>query len=527
MQCFALRAAFSLLLFTGTLAACPVHGQAEDIDDLLEQARVAQSSGNYASAAGLYAHATELSPSTAELWANRGVMEYLAGQVDASTVSLKHALRLNPGLFSPMLFLGKAYVQLGKQAAALPWLNHAHTIQPRDVEVLITLAKANADLNLQRQAASLYADAVRAAPENQAAWLGLGAASLEVIAIDGGELAASEAQSIWARSLFADELFAQGRPLEAVDTYKAAVAAASNTQKAMLVRNLKWMQTHPDLFPMPAGSQEALQQLSAQLESGPAITFAQPCGHEATLLDDAACAYWAGDYEQTAAKASEELHRSGQNVEALYWSVKASERLAVAALSRYEQLAPQSATTYVMVGDLYRYQRQMESALSEYRKALAIDAHDPAALLGMVVGDLSANKLEEAAIMDRTALADRPLDPQLNLLMAEIFVAEDQYDQARPYLEKCLSSPPELQSRVHYLLGRADAEDGNTEEAIRQFEMASPGDKDGSAHYQLSRLYRKMGKVAQAQQAEAEAKVLIQHRHANAAVAVREATGLD
>jgi tetratricopeptide (TPR) repeat protein len=169
----------------------------------------------------------------------------------------------------------------------------------------------------------------------------------------------------------------------------------------------------------------------------------------------------------------------------------------------------------------------MDSALGEYRKALSIDAHAPAALLGTVVADLSANKLEEAIVVDGIALADRPLDPQLNLLMAEILAAENQFDQARPYLEKCLSSPPELQSRVHYLLGRANAEDGNTEEAIHQFELAMPADKDGSLHYQLSRLYRKVGKLAQAQQAEQEAKVLIRHRDENAAIAVREATGHD
>jgi hypothetical protein len=55
--------------------------------------------------------------------------------------------------------------------------------------------------------------------------------------------------------------------------------------------------------------------------------------------------------------------------------------------------------------------------------------------------------------------------------------------------------------------------------------MALPGDEDGSTHYQLSRLYRKIGNVAQAQKAEAEAKSLISKRRANAAIAVREAIG--
>jgi tetratricopeptide (TPR) repeat protein len=212
------------------------------------------------------------------------------------------------------------------------------------------------------------------------------------------------------------------------------------------------------------------------------------------------------------------------SAEALYWSVKANERIAVAALARFEELSPQSAASFDMVGDLYRHQRQMDSALNEYEKALVIDAHDPSALKGAVLADLSLEKLDEAATLDQTALTDLPLDPQLNLLMAEVLAAKHQYSESRSYLAKCVAAPPELQSRVHFLLGRAEAEDGNSEAAIRQFEIALPGDQDGSIHFQLSRLYRKKGNLAQAQEAEAGAKALIRERQANAFVAVRETT---
>jgi cytochrome c-type biogenesis protein CcmH/NrfG len=164
------------MLFFVTLAACPFHGQAQDLDQLLESARAEQSTGNYAGAARFYSRATALAPASAELWANRGIVEYLADQFDASAKSLKHALQLNPNLFAPLLFLGKTYVQTGKPAEALPYLNHAHSQRPNDPEVLLGLGKANAVLNRQRQAASFYAEATRVSPENAEAWLGLGAA---------------------------------------------------------------------------------------------------------------------------------------------------------------------------------------------------------------------------------------------------------------------------------------------------------------------------------------------------------------
>jgi len=111
-------------------------------------------------------------------------------------------------------FLGKTYIEASKPAQALPYLNHAHSERPNDPEVLLSIGKANALLNRQKQAAVVYAGATRVSPENAQAWLGLGAASLEIIAEDGRTLATSGAHSAWARALFADELFAQADHLK-------------------------------------------------------------------------------------------------------------------------------------------------------------------------------------------------------------------------------------------------------------------------------------------------------------------------
>jgi tetratricopeptide (TPR) repeat protein len=519
------RPPFSIMVLIGLLTVCPLRGQTVSIDELLEKAGVAQSSAHYADAAALYGHAAALSPSTPELWSNCGVMQYLAGQMDAAVISLKHALRLNPNLFAPLLFLGKTYVQTGRPALALAYLNHAHTLKPNDAEVVLALGKASADLNRRREAASYYTLAVRLAPENSAAWFGLGVTSLEVIGADGRQLAGSQAQSVWARSLYADELLAQGRPLEAVDNYRVALTGASPAQKATLKRSMDWSLSHPDLFPLQPSSQEALQKLAAQLKTEADQSELPPCSASKSSLEVAACAFLTGDYQRSAEQSAKVLEQSPQNAEALYWSIKANERTAVSALSRFEELSPHSAASYVMIGDLYRHQRRPDAAIEEYKKALALDPNDPPALIGTIAADLSAGKLDEAAATGQSALADRPLDPELNLLMAETLAAGNHYDEAKVYLAKCVAGPPELQLRAHYLLGRAASLDGNIQEAIRQFELALPSDTDGSIHYQLSRLYRKSGNIAEAQKTEAEAKVLIQKRDSNAAVAVREATG--
>ena len=530
----ALPLLLACLLTACTLLPRPVYGQAPGMDDLLERANAEQSAGQYADAAALYAQATMLSPRQPELWSNRGVMEFLSNQIDASITSLKRSLELNPRLFTPMLFLGKDYVQSGKPALALPYLDHAHALKPNDVEVLLTLGKAEMDVEKPRAAASFYADASRIAPDSTGAWFGLGVSSLQVINADGSALAAAGDQSIWARSLYADELLEQGRPLEAIDNYRTALAEASAAKKSSLTQNLAWMQAHAELLHLPASSQEALRKLNEELAAQQRSVIAAPCrtaepqrGYAApvdALLDEAGCAYRAGNYDGSALDADQALRQSAQSAEARYWSVKASERIAVAALARFEELSPESAANHVLVGNLYRLQNHADGALGEYEKALAIDAHNPSALLGAVLTCLSTNKTEEAAAFDRTALTDRPLDPQLNLLMAEILESEGHEDQVETYLAKCTDAPPELQPRVHYLLGRVYAREGRTDEAIEQFELALPSDKDGSMHYQLARLYKKAGNVAAEEKVMAEAKELIAKRLANAFVEVREAT---
>jgi tetratricopeptide (TPR) repeat protein len=545
------RCAQRLLLFLLCLGLAPYgrsYGQTQvphaSLDQVLEAAGTAQAAGQYSQAALLYARATAIAPEQPELWSNRGVMECLAGSFSPSILSLKHALALDPDLFVPQLFLGRDYVQLDKPVQALVYLDKAHTLQPSDSETLLSLGKAHLDLGHAQAAAGFYTDAARAAPKDTDAWFGLGVSSLGVINQAGEQMAATKAQSLWARALYADELFAQNRPLEAVSAYTAALAAATPVQKQALTGNLAWMQAHPELFPLPPDSQAALQSLNAQLAGQAGGTAAQPCRDVdqakqkarksvadklvtrdgAALLNEASCAFQAGQYGQSATFAEQALPQPASQAEALYWLIKANERIAVAALARFEELSPQSAASFVLVGNLYHFQRQDENALGEYQKALAVDPQDASALLGDVLAYFALDKLDQATASDRSALASRPDDPQLNLLMAEILDAQGHQDQAEPYLAKCADAPPEQQPRVHYLLSHVYAQQGRTTDAIEQLKLALPGDKDGSIHYQLARLYRKAGNAAEAEDMFAQARALIAKRDANAAIATREET---
>ena len=530
------------LLLIGSLAFPPFVGQAQEtgaaLVSLLEQAQTAQSSGDYAGAATLYARATGLSPQTAELWSNRGVMEVLAGKKDAAIPSLKHALQLNPNLLPPMLFLGRVYVEMGKPASAIQYLRRAGSLRPNDAEVQLTLGKAYMSLEEPQAALMAYSSAARVAPGDVDAWFGLGVSSLHIIEADGSSLATAQPRSIWSRALLADDLYAQGRPLEATETYRAEMEKASPTEKNTLLQTLGWMLSHADALALPQNSVEAMQTLKTQLQPTKDMFAAPGCAERATVpraamsasgaTREAACAFWSGDAQSSATLASAALQHSPGDPEALYWSIKANERIAVDALSQFEALSAHSAANFVLVGNLFRMQRQPDRALGEYQKALALDSHDPAALRGEVLACIDADRLEQAVSFDMIALADRPLDPELNLMMAEVLDTKNQQNQQEAaVLSRALTVPPELQPRLHYLLARVAARDGRTQEAIQQYLLALPGDKDGSMHYQLSRLYRQTGDLAEAQRVLTEAKALIHQHDANAAVAVREATAIN
>ena len=213
----------------------------------------------------------------------------------------------------------------------------------------------------------------------------------------------------------------------------------------------------------------------------------------------AACAHFTGD-ERLVERASGAMHRlNPQSLEALYWSVQANERLALASLARFQQLDSSSATSHVLLGDIYHQLDRNDDAQSEYLKALSIAPGDPAALLGAATAYLSNNNIPAAQQAAQSALALHPDDPDMNLIMAEVELGRHNYAEAEPFLEKALHTKPQMQPRVHALLGKVYAETDRPQLAIKELQLGVSSDEDGSIQYLLARLYRKLGDTRDAQ----------------------------
>ncbi len=103
--------------------------------------------------------------------------------------------------------------------------------------------------------------------------------------------------------------------------------------------------------------------------------------------------------------------------------------------------------------------------------------------------------------------------------MAEALISNQELASAEQYLQKALNAKPQMVLHVHALLGEVYANAGKTQQAIDQLVLGIKSDEDGSLHYQLARLYRKMGDSKDADAAMEQTKVMKQLRRQQRAVA--------
>ncbi len=512
----ALLLALSLVPGQGRAVAQPA---SPALDDALDRAQAAQNNAHYADAATAYATATKLSPRIPELWANRGLMEHLSKQPEAAIASFHQALALRPGLFTPILFTGVDLVAVNKPEQALSFLHKALSAQPKNPDATLALARAYAALHQLRPAANAYQAAAAVDPHSSSAWYGLAVASLGLIEQDGGALASRHGDSVWARMLYADELLAQSRLKEGTHLYQEASRETTPEDRAKFLRVLD---TTADSATSTSSSALSVDTLATLRQSLQPTSSAGLCNSSNSSSGTSACAFLSGDYAGSAELASVAITRNPADIEALYWSVKANERRATVAFDRFASLAPQSPATFDLTGDLYRRRSLFAEARAEYAKALATDPHDPAALLGTAAAYLAESHSDDAIATAKTGLADHPEDPRLNLITAEALVVQRHFAEAHPFLDRSFRHEPAVDARVHALLGQVAADAGDTKSAIAELRLGLSSDRDGSLHFQLYRLLRRIGDLAGAQQAEAGARALQAQRLQHATTVVEE-----
>jgi tetratricopeptide (TPR) repeat protein len=234
------------------------------------------------------------------------------------------------------------------------------------------------------------------------------------------------------------------------------------------------------------------------------------------------CAYSSANFQPAAMAAQKLAANAATEGEGLYWETRSVQKLATNALARASQLDSNSPKFHVLLGDVYRQRKYLPDAEQEYRKALALNAEDTGAQFGLSLTLLASSDLDEALAVTQAALTKNPDDPEFNAVMGEILSIQHDFAGAEPYLKKGLSTKPELVPHVHALLGRVYAETNRTQEAITESKLGLADDKDGRLHYQIARLYLKVGDRDSAKQAFAESDRLRREGLTRAAVAMQQ-----
>ena len=468
--------------------------------------------------------------------------------MDEAIKSFQQAIRLKPGLYVPNLFTGIDSLQTANTSQAIQFLVKAERMNKTDPVAPLELGRAYSAAGNFLAAAKAFTRATELDPKQSDAWLGEGMAYLDQVEEDARKLSTGGPHSSYAQALYAESMARQSRYIEAADGFRKAMAA--QPQPPCLHAEFGFMYV----------KQKKIQDAESEFKQESRIVrYCRVSGaggssgrnrRSYVSIMDCEVQKPADDGMRSAAQASS-IHakrkrraaafrlrlsapvtmrsrrvRRGRRhtMGGLYWSIKANQALALQSLTHFQQIAPNSVPSHVLLGDMYRQRQRYDDALAQYKLALEMSPTDHAALLGLAYAYFGDANIDATIATATTALAANPGDPELNVLMGEALVARHDFAGAEPYLQKGLAAKPQMLPQVHALLGTVYAETGRTEDAIAQLEMGQPADGDGSIHYRLARMYRKAGETKKAEAAMQQVKLLEQQRQKGAVTALEDSS---
>jgi predicted Zn-dependent protease len=207
------------------------------------------------------------------------------------------------------------------------------------------------------------------------------------------------------------------------------------------------------------------------------------------------------DLNATAAASTETRHQLS-----LCYAIEADR-----AATQLNAKAQDQAALHQLRGDVFlRLSNDAAGAIAEYKAAVALRPNDPALYEKLAEAQMSAGDAD-AARQSATAALD--IDPHRSRAMgtlAMLAMNDREYDKAVPWLEKMKAESPQDHD-VQVQLGKALAQTEKPAEALENLKEALTAgypDEKGALHSLEARLFRQLGKDADATKASAEAKRL-------------------
>ncbi len=195
------------------------------------------------------------------------------------------------------------------------------------------------------------------------------------------------------------------------------------------------------------------------------------------------------------------LQKDPNNPDLLFYLGKACGFLSKSSFDRLMRVAPTSARAHQLLGESYQAQQQFGPAESEYRKALEVQPDLPGVHLSVGLIKLEAGNLEAAEKEFRAELKLSPGNGEAEWRLGSVLLKEGHTQEALVELKRADQLRPQMIETL-YDLGKAYALENQSASAEKAWlEIIALDDSSplaASAHLELSRLYRKEGKVAEA-----------------------------
>ena len=213
---------------------------------------------------------------------------------------------------------------------------------------------------------------------------------------------------------------------------------------------------------------------------------------------------WAGKHEELTALVG--LKKS-DDPETIYVTALSYREASLSHLKKMVELDPGSARAHQVLGQSYMAQERFGDAVQEFERAVDLESSDAELRYLLGTGFYKQMEFPRAAAVFERAIALDPLHAEAYLMRGDALVQMGQAEAAISALQKSLELSPKL-AEAHVLLGKAYRTVGQDEEALHHLEKGAPADIDGSVHYQLFTLYRKLKQPGKAKAALRESQRL-------------------
>lgn len=161
-------------------------------------------------------------------------------------------------------------------------------------------------------------------------------------------------------------------------------------------------------------------------------------------------------------------------------------------------LNAESAEADMLAGEALDAQKDFDGAIQQFRAAVKADPKEPEVHFGLGYILWTQKHFEEAEAEFQAELANNPRHAMSLAYLGDTAIQLNHPDQAPALLHKAIALDAKLE--LPYLdLGILDADADRNPEALQEFQTAvtlAPDDVD--VHFRLGRLYRAMGKTAEA-----------------------------